>query len=100
MDDYYIKSSYSGRYILMIYHQSWGDSRAACYFSEVGSSENYDISQGLENFGQRSFHFSSEDKELLTFLVEPRGEDTRYGMLTVSVWKLGEGQPVLCCSKC
>ncbi|KAI9166477.1 Vegetative incompatibility protein [Paramyrothecium foliicola] len=60
---------------------------------ESSSSRTFEICPGKAHFGNESFHFSEDDRELVTFLHVPSSSRTVFATVIVTVWALGQDGP-------
>ena len=87
-----IKPSNTGAYFVMFGPDIEAGS-VDILLMECKTSKLFKISEGKAHFGHRSFHFSKEDKQLVTFLRGPQTSDSCLAQLTVIVWELSPEGP-------
>ena len=87
-----VKPSNTGKFLVLFGHDIEADS-VHISLMDCNSSRQFDISEGLAHFGHRSFYFSKDDGQLVTFLRGPQIGCSLLAEVTVTVWKLSSEGP-------
>ena len=90
-------ASNTGRYlVLMRCGKMFGSINTEAKLLDVELQRTHDITSGMRHTGARSFHFTRDDNELVTFLLGPRLNFSRHANMQVSVWQLNIEVPKIC----
>ena len=87
-----VKPSNTGAFLVLFGRDIEADS-VDISLMECNSSTLFDISEGKAHFGHRSFYFSKDDGQLVTFLRGPQIGNSLFAEITVTVWKLSSEGP-------
>lgn len=90
-----VKPSNTGTFLVLFDSDIEADS-VDTSLMDCNSSRLFDISEGKAHFGNRSFHFSNDDGQLVTFLRGPQIGHSLLVEVTVTVWKLSSEDPKKC----
>ena len=87
-----VKPSNTGN-LLVLFGRDIGADSVDISLRECNSSRLFDISEGKAHFGHRSFYFSKDDGQLVTFLRGPQIGCSLLAEVTITVWKLSSEGP-------